>query len=161
MDDLIESSRLFEASSRLQSAASVLAGLAEGGAINNQDVSVLKWAAEFLRQVDWTAGDSDTRGVSGRLALQATTVRPVFYAALIGIQKRLLDAGIGNEAKVVAFLRKLYSFLEEGGNHGKKNGTLEPAHLALAATLLHEIATGILLQLTDNGLPRENEPLTV
>lgn len=155
MADLIESSRLFEVSSRLDSAATVLSKLSKGQPTTSTDRELLVWAGGFLNQVDWTAGSSNGAGSIGNLSVQATEVRPTFYAALIGIERRMREAGLERENEVVEFLRRLYQFLIRGGSKGK--GVLPSDKLQLASALLSELSQRLLMQLTDNGLPRDNE----
>jgi hypothetical protein len=159
MADLSESSRLFEASSRLDSAATVLLKLSEGQPPTGIDRQTLEWAGSFLREVDWSTRDNCPTGIASNLAVQATEVRPTFYAALIGIQLRLREAGLNQEKEVANFLRRLYQFLINGGPQGKTKAGLPADKLKLASAFLRHLAEGLLIQLTDNGLPRQNELL--
>jgi len=52
MTDLSESSRLFEASSRLDSAATVLSKLSKGEQTTSAEREALVWAGGFLSRVD-------------------------------------------------------------------------------------------------------------
>ena len=157
MTELSESSRLFEASSRLDSAAAVLSKLSKGEQTTSAERKALVWAGDFLCRVDWTAGGGNGAASFGNLAAQATEVRPTFYAALIAIERRLREAGLTREEQVVEFLRKLYQFLANGGANG--NSKLPAERLQLASVLLLELSQRLLIQLTDNGLPREDELL--
>src|ERR1039458_9044394 len=156
MTDLNESSHLFEASSRLDSAATILGRLSEGQATTPADREALKWAGGFLSEVDWSSGVSNDARSLGNLAVQATEVRPTFYAALIGIERRLREAGLKQENEVVEFLQKLYRFLIRGGMKGKGKATLPSERLQLASAFLLELSQRLLIQLTDNGLPDPN-----
>jgi hypothetical protein len=158
MADLIESSRLFDASCRLDSAATILNKLSEGRPPTPKDREALVWAGSFLNQVDWTAGSSNGAGVVGNLAVQATAVRPTFYAALISLQRRLIDEGLTHEKEVIDFLRRLYQLLKKGGSSNKAK-PLPAEKLRLASVFLHELSQRLLIQLTDNGVPRDNELL--
>jgi len=157
--ELTDASHLFEASSRLDSAATILNKLSNGKAATPADRIILEWTGRFLNQVDWTAGSSAHSGSVAHLTVQATAVRPTFYAALIGIERRLREAGLKQEKEVTDFLRMLYRFLIKRGSQGKSKQFLPAEKLQLASAFLRELSKGLLVQLTDNGLPRENELL--
>lgn len=159
MTDLLEVSRLFEASSRIDSAANILRKLTQGESPNLLERETLVWAGNFLIQVDWTSGNSSAVGSVGNLTVQATAVRPTFYAALIGIERRLREAGLNEDKQIAGFLRKLYQFLVKGGITEKNKRALPADKLQLAVVFLRELADGLLIQLTDNGAPKENDLL--
>jgi hypothetical protein len=157
MEDLNEAVQLFEASSRLESAATILHKIGAGEQSTAGERQALQWAGRFLAQVDWTAGRYGQAGVSGGLAVQATAVRPTFYNALIGIERHFRDAGLRQEKDVIAFLRGCYSFLIGGG--AQKKHRISPEKLRLASLFLRELSQGLLVNLNRNGVPRENELL--
>ena len=159
--ELTEASHLFEASSKLDSAATILNKLSSGEPATADDRNILEWTGRFLNQVDWTAGSSGHGGGVANLTVQATVVRPTFYAALIGIERRLREAGLQQEKEVTNFLRMLYRFLVRRGAQGKSQQRIPADRLRLAAAFLRELSKGLLVQLTDNSLPRENELLVV
>jgi hypothetical protein len=158
MEDLAESSRIFEASSLLQTAATALQKIEHLQAIRPSEKEALKWVGNFLPQVDWLAGPEIRASVSGDFSVQATYVRPSFYAALNKLEHHLKKAGIKQGQHVVSFLSDLYKFLQSGGS---ENDLKLKSKLGLASTLLQELSMGLLVELTNNGLPREEVLLTV
>jgi len=152
MADLLQTARLFEVGTRLQTASSNLVSIAEG---NQPDADTLKWAGGFLSQVDWTSGVGAQGGVDGGLTAVATNTRPKFFAALLRIQGDFQKAGINSDEHVYSFLKDVYRCLESGG---AEKSTLESEHLRLAAELLHVLSRSIMVDLSNNGLPRR-EPI--
>lgn len=152
MADLLQTARLFEVGTRLQTASSNLMSIAEG---NQPDAGALKWAGEFLSQVDWTSGIGSQAGVDGALTAAAANTRPKFFAALLRIQGDFQRAGIDSDERVYGFLKDVYTCLESGGT---KKSTLRSEHLRLAGELLHVLSRSIMVDLSNNGLPRR-EPI--
>lgn len=152
MADLLQTARLFEVGTRLQTASSNLMSIAEG---NPPDASALKWAGGFLSQVDWTSGIGSQAGVDGALTVAAASTRPKFFAALLRIQGDFQRAGIDSDERVYGFLKDVYTCLESGGT---KKSTLRSEHLRLAGELLHVLSRSIMVDLSNNGLPRR-EPI--
>ncbi len=155
MKDLIESSQLFEASSRMQTASNTLRQMANQSVPDPALRQNLQWVGHFLEEIDLASfGQSD---FSANFAVPATEARPFFYEALANIDELLQAAGIADEQKLRTFLTDTFSVLTSGG--GKK---LPPAQLSLAATLLERFANAMLTQL--NGIPpspRSSFPLEV
>lgn len=151
MADLLQSSRLFRVSSKLQSASTALSRSAEGGPPEAMDHNALTWAGEFLSEVDWTCESTSQSGLGSGSALQATSARPYFYRALMRVgPDEFKRAGVETEAQLQAFLRDLYGFLQSAG----KGPQLSREQLELASQFLSVIARSILAQLNNNGLPR-------
>lgn len=153
MKNLLESSEIFEASSRLQAAATSLKRISQGKNLTERDEDNLHWCGQFLGEVDWGAQDHGV-GEVGHLAVQATEVRPSFY---ITLQRVFEDAGIQHPEELRNFLSAMYRFLLSRGKAGE-NQFLEK--IDLAATFLEQLATELLIRLTGNGVPLEkNRPL--
>ena len=55
MKTVLASSDIFEASSKLQAAATSLAKLSQGDALRDEDHENLRWCGVFLEEVDWKA----------------------------------------------------------------------------------------------------------
>jgi hypothetical protein len=160
MKDLHETSRLFEASSRLQSAATVLRKCHSGDQLNSDDRESLVWAGRFLSEVDSSTNPAGACGASGGLSVQATEVRPSFYTTLLNVEPAFRGAGITADSELRSFLSATYAFLLSEG----RSATDSPVdHLELAAFLLQELAKALLIHLTGNGVPFESElsPLVV
>jgi hypothetical protein len=150
MKDLSESARFFEASSRLQSAATALKRLREGAQVTIDDKESLAWAGRFLQEVDSTTNPDGTGNVTGHLSVQATDVRPAFYAALIHVEPEFRIAGISADDDLRKYLSDTYRFLS-GAEVKPKSG------LHLAEILLHELSKALLVRLTGNGVPMRAE----
>jgi hypothetical protein len=158
MVDLLQSAKLFEVSVRLQTASSHLARVAEGINLPSQDRATLRWAGNFLAEVDWNSGIKPGVGADGGLAVSATNTRPKFYASLMRIGPRFQDVGIDSEDKIYAFLKNLYIVLISGGT--KKKG-LRKDVLNLGTELLHILSRSIMVDLCNNGLPRQQPLLRI
>ena len=138
MLDLAQSARLFDASTRLQSASSAIEQIAGGAKVSGDADEMLKWVGEFMPSLDWNSAV----GMSGGLAVQATSARPTFYASLQKIGPQLSAAHIRTDKDVEGFLGQLWQFLQSGG----QSHILDNDRLRLAANLLHEISQGLLSQ---------------
>jgi hypothetical protein len=159
MEDMALTARLFETSSRLRLASSWLERIAEGGEPNTEGKDTLKWAGQFMCEVDWSSPTTHKASVGGGFALQATTVRPTFYSSLFRLAPRLRKAGMEKEEDVLSFLSSLYHNLISSGAPGKGHKKLSPEYSKLGAILLQEISKSILVQLSNNGLPRTKTTL--
>jgi hypothetical protein len=115
MKDLLESSHIFVASSNLQSAATALRKIEEGQALDSSDRTNLKWSGRFLEEVDWDTDCASAEQISGDLSVQATEVRPSFYAALLSIQPAFRRAGIKADNDRQRFFMSTYRLLTAGG----------------------------------------------
>lgn len=156
MKDLAESLQLFEASSRLQSAATALRKLEAHRPLAPSDRNSLRWSGKFLEEVDLNVDPRSHQSASGELSVQATEVRPSFYAALLNIQPEFRAAGIKAEPQLQRFLLSTYHLLTSGGHRGT-NKNPEPNRLDLAAGFLEELSRALLIRLTNNGVPSNKE----
>lgn len=140
MKDLIESSRLFEASSRMQTAANSLKVLADKGQIDQQLRANLDWVHHFLHEVDLTSfGQSD---ISPDFAVPATEARPFFYAALANIDDALRAAGINDEVELQHLVAQTFDALDLGASEKPAS-----ARLRVVANVLERFANAILTRL--------------
>jgi hypothetical protein len=155
MADLLQTARLFEVGTRLQTAASNLMSVAQGGA---PDSSALRWAGDFLLRVDWTSGAAAKAGIDGGLAVSATNARPKFYASLVRIGPKFREVGIDSEEQIYSFLKAVYRFLQSGGSGTKDS---PPERLKLAGEFLHMLSQSIMVDLSNNGLPKRKPVLTL
>ena len=141
----------------MQTAASLLAELASGDVPDTGGQEALRWTGRLLAQIDWDS-EVPVEGQAGAgFAVQATTTRPAFYASLIKVAPRLREAGIKSEPEVAKFLGRLYSLLESGGADA---AVFPPGHLRVGAMFLRELSSGIIVELSDNGLPSGSTWLT-
>ena len=131
MADLLQTARLFEVGTRLQTAASNLMSVAQGGA---PDSSALRWAGDFLLRVDWTSGAAAKAGIDGGLAVSATNARPKFYASLVRIGPKFREVGIDSEEQIYSFLKAVYRFLQSGGSGTKDSPPERPNWLVNSCT---------------------------
>ncbi len=159
MEEMGLTAKLFETSSKLETASGWIERIAAGEEPNTKGIEVLVWAGHFLSEMDWTSRTSARATVGGGLAIQATSVRPTFYSALIRIAKRFQEAGMTTEDDIIKYLGALYNFLLSQEAPAKKQKKLNSAQYKLASTLLQEIAQSILVQLNNNGLPRSSSSL--
>jgi len=155
MADLLQTARLFEVGTRLQTAAANLMSVAQGG---KPDSNALKWAGDFLLRVDWNSNAMPKGGVDGGLAVSATSARPKFYASLVRIGPKLGQVGIRSEEQVYDFLRSIYGFLQSGGSQVLD---LSADHFKLASEFLHILSQSIMVDLSNNGLPRRRSVLAL
>jgi hypothetical protein len=154
MKTVLASSDIFEASSKLQAAATSLAKLSQGDALRDEDHENLRWCGVFLEEVDWKARtDAGTEG-AGHLSVRATEVRPSFYATLRNTKQLFTEAGIADPEQIREFLSSTYHFLQSSGEMNKDQSF---DHMDLAAAFLHRLSTELLLRLTGNGVPLEKD----
>jgi hypothetical protein len=158
MSDLLQSSRLFEVSTRLQTASACLSRLAVGETPEPACEESLKWAGNFLGQVDWNSELEPGPRAGGNLAVQATTTRPTFYASVLKIAPDFVSAGVKTQDEIVVYLRSVYELLDSGG---AKKSSLSADRISLAARLLHVMSQSLLAQLGNNGLPKQPFRLTI
>jgi hypothetical protein len=155
MADLLQTARLFEVGTRLQTASSNLVKIAQG---STPDIGALKWAGSFLCQVDWTSGIGSQPGMDGGLTAAATNTRPKFFAALLRIQGKFREVGIDSDERVYGFLKAIYRCLESGGI---ERDDLKAEHFMLAGELLHVLSRSIMVELSHNGLPKREPVLSI
>lgn len=155
MSDLLQSAKLFEVSARLQTASTYLLGVAEDKQPGDAGQQALKWAGNFLSQVDWASKVKPSGEGREGLAVQAASARPAFYRVLMRLLPVFEEHGINTSGAVSSFLSRVYKTLVAGGTD--RNGA-SPEHLRLAATLLERLAQSVLSQLSDEGTP-EKPPL--
>jgi len=160
MEDLSLIAMLFKTSSTLEQAAAALEKmLIPQEKISGEEKEALSWSGEFLLAVDWSAQQTPPKPVTGGLALRATSVRPTFYSCLFRMAPKLKEAGMRNEKDVTAFLGSLYRNLSLHETPGKGHKRLTPELAKLGASLLHDMAESILVQINNNGLPRTTTTL--
>lgn len=152
MTDLLQSARLFEVSTRIQSTSTWLFEFAEGKKLDAQGKSSFKWAGRFLTKVDWTSGITTETSIEGGLAFSATNTRPKFYASLVKTAPDFQAIGIDSEKKLNLFLSGLYRVLIA---EGEDSTSLDENHLKIASKFLHVLSESIIVELSNNGLPRQ------
>ena len=74
------------------------------------------------------------------------------------IGPKFQDLGIESEEKIYEFLKGLYKLLLSGGT---ETHDLREGRLHLASELLHLLSQSIMVDLSNNGLPRRQTLLTV
>ena len=158
MPDLLQSARLFEVSTRLQTASSCVNKFTKGIKLSPQEEGALKWAGNFLAHVDWTSGIPAESGVEGGLTVSASNTRPKFYASLLKIGPKLQKLGIDSEKEVRAFLGTVYILLMSGGT---ETANISSDRLELVGELLHILSLNIIVDLSNNMLPKRRTLLTV
>jgi hypothetical protein len=154
MKNLLETSEIFEASSRLQAAATTLQKISRGENLKDYDRDNLQWCGEFLEEVDWGTREN-LRGDAAHFAVQATEVRPSFYETLLNSGRVFEEAGIQDPDDLRKFLSSMYSFLASRGTVEN-----ESLNITLAAVFLERLATELLLRLTGNGVPVDEDRRT-
>ena len=92
------------------------------------------------------------------MAVQAASARPSFYAAILRIAPDLESAGITREDALRDFLNAIYQVL---GSGGAEKPALLPERVKLGAKLLHVLSQTLLVQLTNNGVPRQPMQITI
>ena len=158
MTDLMQSAQLLQTSSRFQSAAESLSALGDGSTVGESAADNLRWAGTFLRHVDWQSEVLPASSPQGSLALQATAARPTFYAAVVKLAPEFTREDIHSEDEVYRFLRSVYDVLTSGGS----NASAVPGpHLKLGAKFLHMLSKSLLVQLSNNGLPKQRVRMTL
>jgi hypothetical protein len=146
--NLFQISRLFEASSILQSAATGLSQLTVRSP-TSAEREAFAWVAEFLTSVDWSANSQPNPA----LAVEATAVRPVFYNTLLAIEQQFKSAEMTTPDRIVEFLKDLYHSLRAPDDREKLNAE----SLELGANFLGQISQSLLAQITNNGVPQNEE----
>ncbi len=154
MEDLSSVVSLLTMSSNLEHAAMSLRKILEERELDETETAALKWAGEFLRVVDWGTAVPDAQDVDGHVAVQATSIRPTFYACLFRIGPEFKEAGFTKESEVTSFLGKLYHNLEQPGAPGRGRPKLKATEADLGYQLLHGMAEALLVQVDSNGSPR-------
>jgi hypothetical protein len=152
MKTVLASSDIFEASSKLQAAASILERLSRGDHLRAEDRDYLRWCGNFLEEVDWKAPAEASPEGATHLSVRATEIRPSFYATLRNTQQLFRDAGI-QEEQVREFLSSTYQFLRSTAE-GKEQSF---EHIDLATAFLKRLSAELLLRLTRNGVPAERD----
>jgi hypothetical protein len=154
MENMFQTARMIEASSKLSLAAEWLRRTASNRNERPDKAGrdAMAWCEMFLSQVDWTSTPTRKRSVTGEMAVQATSLRPVFYSSLLGLRQRLGRAGFGTEAKMLTFLVSLYRALLSMSV--QKIPDLSPELATIGAEFLSTISSSILVSLDNNGLPK-------
>ncbi|MCK4790995.1 MAG: hypothetical protein KAV87_45100 [Desulfobacteraceae bacterium] len=158
MPDLLQSAKLFEVSTRLQTASSCVNRFAKGTKLSPQEKNAFKWAGNFLAHVDWTSEIQAESGEEGGLTVSASNARPKFYASLFKIGPKLQQVGIDSEEKVHQFLKAVYQLLMSGGT---QTTDIPSERLELVGELLHILSLNIMVELSNNMLPRRRTLLSV
>lgn len=158
MPDLLQSAKLFEVSTKLQTASSCVDKFAQGVELDQKEQDIFKWAGSFLARVDWTSEIPVESGAEGGLTVSATNTRPKFYASLIKIGPKFSEVGIDSEEKVYEFLKAVYKLLMSGGT---QETDIPANRLELARELLHILSLNIMVDLSNNMLPRRRALLTI
>ena len=158
MPDLLQSAKLFEVGVKLQTASNCISKCAQGLELDEKDRDILKWAGNFLAQVDWTSDIEVETSEGGGLTVSATNTRPKFYASLLKIGPKFLEAGIDSEKDTYEFLKSVYSLLMSGGTNGI---VVNSSRLELVSELLHILSQNIMVDLSNNMLPLRPTLLSV
>jgi len=158
MTDLLQAARLFEVSSKLADASAAMDRLARGQGPSNTDKETFRWAGQLLEQVDWVCGVKPAASPQGALAVEATATRPTFYASLVQIAPDFSKAGLNQESQVYEFLREVYKLFVSGG---EGSGRMSAERVQLGARFLHVLSNGLLVRLSNNGLPKTPTTLTL
>ena len=158
MPDLLQSARLFEVSTKLQTASSCIGKFAQGGKLDQKEKDIFKWAGSFLVKVDWTSEIQAESGADGGLTVSATNTRPKFYSSLIKIGPKLQEIGIDSKEKISKFLNEIYRLLISGGTEA---ANISSEQLELVRELLHILSLNIMVDLSNNMLPRQRTLSTI
>ncbi|MFH1370612.1 MAG: hypothetical protein ABII09_04930 [Planctomycetota bacterium] len=158
MTDLLQSAKLFEIGAKLQTASSCVGKFARVRELDEKEQDIFKWAGSFLARVDWISEIQAESGEGGGLTVSATNARPKFYASLIEIGPKFSEVGIDSEEKVYEFLKTVYRFLMSGGTQGTD---IPPSQLELVSDLLHILSQNIMVDLSNNMLPRRRTLLSI
>jgi len=149
MVELLESAHIFEASTKLQFAATCLSKIAGGEKPTQQTRDILTWTGTLLMRVDWRRDEwASAAYINPVMATQATAVRPVFFETFFKwfkeAKREVPDIG--------DFLKLFYSFLRSGGVESK----LTSEQLDLAAQFLQAFSENLLSRISTNGIPKPN-----
>lgn len=148
MENLVQAAELLEASSKLRLAAYWINEVCKGSATpDSNGKEALNWAGRFLTEVDWTSPTHKPVSPCGEFAVQATSVRPIFYSSLIKFGQELNEAGINSSKDLTLFFRNLYAFLQSSSFDEKPKNL----NLKLSTEFLEEISHSLLVQLNSNG----------
>ena len=158
MPDLLQSAKLFDVGTRLQTASSCVSKFAKGVTLDENEQGTFKWAGSFLAQVDWTSEIEAEPGEGGGLTVSATNTRPKFYASLLKIGPEFRKLGIDSEEEIGQFLSGIYRLLLSGGNERTE---LPYEQLRLASKLLHILSLNIMVDISNNMLPRRRALLSI
>ncbi len=155
MEDLNLASKLFQASSKLNQASSWLVELAEGREPDEEGIKTLNWVGQFISEVDISSRLTSGVSVGGSLSIQATSVRPTFYSSVMRIAPLFQKAGFNSGEEIIGFLNRLNALLSVKGtkDHGMSQRQIA-VYYKLASELLKEVSRSIMVQLSNNGLPR-------
>ena len=159
VEDMAMTAKLFVTSSKLHHASLTLAKLARREGISGEEKKQLREVGSFLREMDWSSPVSKAQRVAGGFGVHATTIRPTFYSCLFRIAPKLLEQGLRTDIQVMHFLTEFYRNLHSPGSPGKGHRNLSAEEWTLGALLLHEIAESLMVQLSNNGLPRQSTSL--
>lgn len=154
MENLAQTAQLLEASTKLRVAAYWLDRLAEDApcAPDVRGKEALLWSGRFLPEVDWTSHHTVRGGTGGEFAVQATSVRPVFFSSLAKLGNELRRAGVKDEKQLYVFLVELYRLLTSDRSNRRPRMDLRLV-ASLGAEFLTQISQSILVALGNNGLP--------
>jgi len=158
MPDLLQSAKLFEVSTRLQTASSSLGKIVKGLDLDEKESDIFRWAGSFLTQVDWTSEIHAQGSVDGGLTVSASNTRPKFYASLRKIGPKFRQIGIDSEKEVCKFLSVAYKLLLSGGTEPRD---IPIPQIELMSELLHVLSQNIMVDLSNNMLPRRRSLLTI
>jgi len=150
MENLVQAAELLETSSKLRLAAYWINEVGKGSVTpDDAGKEALNWAGRFLTEVDWTSPARKPVSPCGEFAVQATSVRPIFYSSLIKFGQELNEAGISNSKELTSFFRNLYIFLQSA-SFDEKSKSLN-LNLKLSSEFLEEISHSLLVQLNGNS----------
>jgi len=147
MPSLFEFAELFEASTRLEYAAQSVCQLIDGISLSDEDKSSLNWAGQLLERVDWYESKWASAHVTADLAVQATSVRPIFYSTLTKTFRKIQESEENEEEIRRNFLRYLHHLL----NKSDKSEEIPKEYLRFSADFLHLLSRSLLLQVGHNG----------
>lgn len=158
MPDLLQSAKLFEVGTKLQTASSCVGKFAHGDELDEKERDMFKWAGSFLARVDWTSEIPAETSEGGGLTVSATNARPKFYASLIKIGPKFTEIGIDSDEKIYDFLKAVYRLLMSGG---AEDTDIPSDQLELVRELLHILSQNIMVDLSNNMLPRRRTLVSV
>lgn len=154
MRTVLASSDIFEASTKLQAAATALEKMSRGEPLRHEERTILKWCGIFLEEVDWTvSAGAATEGASNR-SVRATEIRPFFFATLRNTQQLFHDAGLQEADQVREFLSATYHSLKLAD---EMHDPSRVAHIDVAAAFLQRLSQELLSRLSGNGVPTERD----
>jgi hypothetical protein len=154
MKSVLASSDIFEASTKLQAAATALEKVLRGEQLRSEERENLKWCGVFLEEIDWRAPADAATEAASHLSVRATEVRPFFFATLRNTQQLFHDAGIEDPEQIREFLSSTYHFLR---STEATHDSARVEHLDLAVAFLQRLSTELLSRLSGNGVPTERD----